>query len=982
MNRRSEKKESFMRKNKQTPVFPTVLAVLLTLLLFLTACGSDPEVEFNGDGDADSEPQLSYLTLGGGSTDGNPAIVVIGFDVGDEASWAESRIELDHVRLFESLQDAPRIYGSTDGRLSVPLAASVPVALRFQPPTETAFKRLDLAGGYATDAAAISLVVKKSGLSREVLLPDGLPFTLTDSVTPWRAGERYHYVVRLPLADWLEGTGTEDGGDVILYHDPNRNGRLDAGEDAESHIAGRVRISDPSSCDPNCEARSACDQVALGLCPNDDPAEMSWPTCIEGHLYDCLTPPGSECCDGVGRVPLPVGVCATEHVCDSAADGDDGGDGDVEDICSECAGFAGTYCTEDGAACQGIVARKIEIVPESGQDCRFTLTITADGMNPVTDSVDGCDLDFMQPLLLPTCSAEWDADAEKITYDCPAPTNCALSFAKSACENTDGDTDGDEEPTICSETPALHCGDRLTGTTVYGTDEWRGYACTARLESGKEAIYSIRTAETCQVDLRLTDLDTDLDLMLLDGCDAFDSQYCSSTPLDIQTVEEISFSSQPDKEYFVVVDGYNGSEGSYGLEVDCNCDPDPTFSCLTISPDPLDFGERQLDCEGLKDLHLANSCNHSVTIADLSFSGSDVFSFLLPITLPFVLEPAESIVLSILAETDTQGAQAENLNIAIQSGEINGARSAALQVTGGQASYQMDSFHQISTYPADILFVVDCSGSMGSGDFKTRLTMGFERLLELASANEADLHVALTTTDVQGHGGLFQGDPAVLAFGGAGGLTAEQMSQKFNERIDALGSACDSSEESGLEAAYRALSEPNISGTNAGFMRSDARLILVFVSDENDHSTQTAAFYADYLRSLKGFGRPELLRAYALTGDDPGGCSGDDSNMAEEGTRYIAVADFLTPEDGEHFLSICDTDYSPLFDDIANSTFVPLDRFPLSREPVADTIRVFLDDGEAEGWSYLSVGNSILFDAAHIPADGGLVVVDYTVPCP
>ena len=45
----------------------------------------------------------------------------------------------------------------------------------------------------------------------------------------------------------------------------------------------------------------------------------------------------------------------------------------------------------------------------------------------------------------------------------------------------------------------------------------------------------------------------------------------SSTPIDLQTVETVSWMNVPGRTSYVVVDGYAGAEGSYTLEVDCAC---------------------------------------------------------------------------------------------------------------------------------------------------------------------------------------------------------------------------------------------------------------------------------------------------------------------------------------------------------------------------------------------------------------------------
>ena len=123
----------------------------------------------------------------------------------------------------------------------------------------------------------------------------------------------------------------------------------------------------------------------------------------------------------------------------------------------------------------------------------------------------------------------------------------------------------------CSFALPLRCGDRLNHSTVVdgGANAWSGYGRTARSLSGRETIYSFTSASTCTVAANLKNLTTDLDLLLLSGCDPLASnEMASSTPLDLQTIR---WTNLPDQISFVVVDGYAGAEGSYSLELDCTC---------------------------------------------------------------------------------------------------------------------------------------------------------------------------------------------------------------------------------------------------------------------------------------------------------------------------------------------------------------------------------------------------------------------------
>jgi hypothetical protein len=75
---------------------------------------------------------------------------------------------------------------------------------------------------------------------------------------------------------------------------------------------------------------------------------------------------------------------------------------------------------------------------------------------------------------------------------------------------------------------------------------------------------------------------------------------------------------------------------------------------------------------------------------------------------------------------------------------------------------------------------------------------------------------------------LTTGTPRVLPAG------SPTLIADFTENVYV--GACGSGKEQGLRAARLALSEPLLSGANAGFLRSGARLVLVIVSDDDDCS--------------------------------------------------------------------------------------------------------------------------------------------------
>lgn len=172
----------------------------------------------------------------------------------------------------------------------------------------------------------------------------------------------------------------------------------------------------------------------------------------------------------------------------------------------------------------------------------------------------------------------------------------------------------------------------------------------------------------------------------------------------------------------------------------------------------------------------------------------------------------------------------------------------------------------------DILFVVDDSGSMNVE--QDNLAANFQSFIDELSASTAkdEFQIGITTTSVDrnvaGTGGVttvsstFAASTNECAVGHpntgnsypAGALVAVDASGRQIAsgpgRILAAGSAtltqdfirnirvgvCGSGKEQGLRAARLALSEPLLSGANAGFLRPGAKLAVIVVSDDDDCS--------------------------------------------------------------------------------------------------------------------------------------------------
>jgi hypothetical protein len=118
-----------------------------------------------------------------------------------------------------------------------------------------------------------------------------------------------------------------------------------------------------------------------------------------------------------------------------------------------------------------------------------------------------------------------------------------------------------------------------------------------------------------------------------------------------------------------------------------------------------------------------------------------------------------------------------------------------------------------------------------------------------------------------------------------------------------------SGRESGIQAAAQALGRDTdrTTGTwkpappeNVGFLRPDAALFLIFVSDEDDASFGEISYFYRAFETLKGAGNEGVVSVSAITGDPDidglmgpvrGGCPAAPADpTADPGTRYVALS--------------------------------------------------------------------------------------------
>lgn len=292
-----------------------------------------------------------------------------------------------------------------------------------------------------------------------------------------------------------------------------------------------------------------------------------------------------------------------------------------------------------------------------------------------------------------------------------------------------------------------------------------------------------------------------------------------------------------------------------------------------------------------------------------------------------------------------------------------------------------DTWLQAANDRVDILFVVDESSSMQ--EEQAILAQGFVSFAGQLEASGTDFHLGVLSTTFEyddPQRGRLEGTPPYLTRDTEGYVAA--FAQRAQVGTDG------SDKEKGLEAAAYALSPVANLGLNEGFVRPEARLLVVYVSDEEDCSDAGALIGTDQDRC---YTRDDLLVPIATYIDDLRAMKQEASDVqaaaiigldascpsAYPSDRYRQVVELLGGSLGD----ICDGDWSTLLADLGLTATGVLTSFQLGDAAVVDSLEVYVDDVLAPpgDWSYDPATWYLSFAPDAIPPRGSVIVANYTI---
>lgn len=318
------------------------------------------------------------------------------------------------------------------------------------------------------------------------------------------------------------------------------------------------------------------------------------------------------------------------------------------------------------------------------------------------------------------------------------------------------------------------------------------------------------------------------------------------------------------------------------------------------------------------------------------------------------------------------------------------------------AQKDVDEWQQSPTDQVDILWVVDNSNSMQLE--QSLLGAGFASFAQELENTNTNFHLGVITTDFDyddpDRGKLISeaNCPPVIDKDTTcpnpdnPSETWDYVNVFINRAQVGLNG---SGKEKGLEAAEYALKPAMATGPNAGFLRDEANLLVIIVSDEDDCSDQgrlaleepTACYdhresltpEGEFITSLSNL-KPnrDQFQLSAIVGLEGETSICDDTTLP--GKRYIEVANGTGGVTG----SICETDWSEILYQLGLNAAGIFTTFEMQHCAAEGSLVVTIDGqevppSEIDGYTYDPDLCTITFHGIYVPERGASVVAKYEI---
>ncbi|MDP3499878.1 MAG: choice-of-anchor D domain-containing protein [Myxococcales bacterium] len=456
-------------------------------------------------------------------------------------------------------------------------------------------------------------------------------------------------------------------------------------------------------------------------------------------------------------------------------------------------------------------------------------------------------------------------------------------------------------------------------------------------------------------------------------------------------------------------------------------------SCLAVTPDPLDFGTVKyvappgMRCSSApRTLTVYNVCSSPVTLRSFALQAAggqqaggpncaggmacpEFFVTQTPMipTNGLALNPGQLVTFQARYSPIDVGADTGAVSIdVLQSGQTV-TYLVGMQGRGDPSGLQTDTFMQDTQPKADILLVIDDSCSMG--DKQQSLSTNFGSFIQYAASAGVDYQIGIITTTTNANQCPPPPFPCIMPSTPGDGVlrtiragqpnqigpilrsNTPNVGQAFQQLVN-VGTDGSGTEEA-LATSVLALTPPRIVTENAGFLRTDANLAIVIVSDAGDQSNQPLSYYENRLINVKGFNRLSMFTLSAIgpfLSSAPGSCTYDGGGDPQ---RYAA----LVTRTGGVREEICTNNWATALQGLGRTAFGFRTMFFLGTSPDLTGGRMLnvqinnmpvagggacMNGAPASGaWCYDAAANAVRFTAMTTPAAGQTLTVQYETAC-
>jgi len=418
------------------------------------------------------------------------------------------------------------------------------------------------------------------------------------------------------------------------------------------------------------------------------------------------------------------------------------------------------------------------------------------------------------------------------------------------------------------------------------------------------------------------------------------------TPLTYEhngAVVKVISNDEENEEIFVIMEGYGDAPK------------------IEVTPEYVDYGDISIGCDNEYRVTIKNAGNLDLIIDEviqMSTLPNDVYidygSLPEP---PWTLIQGQEVDL-LVKYTPTDVGPDESIVKIIS----NDPRRNELEISqvgvGDIEHWIVEEWVQEEERIYDILWVIDNSGSMRR--FQNLLKNNISSFVsQLLAPGNVDYRMGFITTDWHRlvdytYIDINSQNPEVIAA----------------SIVDGIGTG-GSANEQGLAQVHYAL---EFFKDNNRFIRSDAELVIIYVSDEPDVSPFPHTHYETEYQNFKPI---DKIKAYAIIGDYPGGCNASFGNFpinAQFGSGYYELTNFF----GGQWYSICDVDWGVNMTNLAADISIRSHFYLAEPDPIIPTLEVYVNGQlSLSGWSYDAAENKVIFEPNNIPSPGQTIRIEY-----